>query len=193
MNRLILSCLLVVFCFLPVYAAPAKQNAKSAWDKVVVLETTQGKIELQLLPKVAPLACENFVRLVRKGYYNGITFHRVIKGFMIQGGDPNGTGSGGKSIWGKPFKNEVSSSVIFNRTGLLAMANAGPDTNGSQFFITTGVERTSHLTGGYTIFGKVISGMETVKKIESTKTNESDRPLTTQIIKKAYIKGEIKK
>ncbi|MFA5271827.1 MAG: peptidylprolyl isomerase, partial [Candidatus Omnitrophota bacterium] len=106
-------------------------------DTIVVLETNKGKIEIKLMPDIAPKACENFIKLVEKGYYDGIIFHRVIKNFMIQGGDPTGTGRGGNSVWGKPFEDEVSSSVAFNKPGLLAMANAGSSTNGSQFFITT--------------------------------------------------------
>ena len=101
----------------------------------VVLETNQGVIEIKLMPEVAPKACENFKKLVEKGYYNGLIFHRVIKDFMIQGGDPTGTGRGGSSIWGKPFEDEFNKSVTFNRKGLLAMANSGPGTNGSQFWL----------------------------------------------------------
>src|SRR4051812_24519388 len=105
-------------------------------NPVVVLETTQGNIELELMPDVAPKATENFTKLAEKGYYNGIVFHRVIKEFMVQGGDPTGTGSGGESIWGKEFEDEINIDVKFNKPGILAMANAGRNTNGSQFFIT---------------------------------------------------------
>jgi len=154
--------------------------------KTVVLETTQGNIEVQLMPDVAPKACENFTTLVEKGYYNGIIFHRVIKGFMIQGGDPNGTGTGGKSCWGKPFEDEVSKDVVFDKPGILAMANAGPCTNGSQFFITT--IPTPWLNGKHTIFGKVTSGYDVVQKIENTPTGKFDKPKAEQKIIKAYIK-----
>ena len=102
-------------------------------NTAVVLETNQGKIEIKLMPEVAPKACENFTKLVEKGYYNGIIFHRVIKGFMIQGGDPSGTGRGGTSIWGNPFADEVTSDVTFGKPGILAMANAGPNSNGNSF------------------------------------------------------------
>jgi len=102
----------------------------------VVLETTQGNIEIKLMPETAPKACENFKALVEKGYYNGTIFHRVIKGFMIQGGDPTGTGRGGDSASGGTFADEFKDGVTFNKKGILAMANRGPDTNGSQFFIT---------------------------------------------------------
>lgn len=153
---------------------------------VVVLETNVGKIELKMFPKAAPLAVENFVTHVKNGYYNGLIFHRVIKGFMIQGGDPTGTGRGGESIWHKEFKNEYAPNLTFDKPFLLAMANHGPNTNGSQFFITT--VPTPHLNGGYTIFGKVIKGEDTVRKIESVTTGPGDRPVFDMKIKKAYIK-----
>lgn len=154
--------------------------------QIVVLETNQGKIEVELFSDVAPKACENFVGLAQKGYYNGIIFHRVIKGFMIQGGDPTGTGAGGESIWGEPFEDEVSSEVTFKEPGILAMANAGPSTNGSQFFIT--VAATPWLNMRHTIFGKVVSGYDVVQKIENIEVGASDRPLKEQKIIKAYIK-----
>ena len=154
--------------------------------KTVVLETTQGNIEIELMPGIAPKTCENFTTLVEKGYYNGITFHRVIKGFMIQGGDPTGTGRGGESCWGKPFEDEVSKDVVFDKPGILAMANAGPCTNGSQFFITT--IPTPWLNGKHTIFGKVTAGYDVVQKIENTPTGKFDKPKTEQKIIKAYIK-----
>ena len=153
----------------------------------VVLETNYGNIELKLFPKKAPLAVENFTKLVKKGYYNGTIFHRVIKGFLIQGGDPTGTGMGGTSIWGKEFKNEYYPNLVFDKPFLLAMANRGPNTNGSQFFIT--VAPTPWLNGGYTIFGKVVKGQDVVLKINSVPTSKpGDRPLKKVYIKKAYIK-----
>lgn len=142
----------------------------------VVMETTQGKIELILFNDIAPKACENFISLAKKGYYNGVTFHRIIPSFMIQGGDPTGTGRGGQSIFGKPFADEFSNSVQFNKPGLLAMANAGPNTNGSQFFITTA--KTPWLNQRHTIFGEVVSGNEVVKKIEAL-GSESGKPKET--------------
>ena len=154
--------------------------------KTVVLETTQGKIEIKLMPDVAPKACENFEKLVSQGYYDGLIFHRVIKGFMIQGGDPTGTGRGGESIWGSAFEDEVTPSVKFDNPGILAMANAGPNTNSSQFFITT--TKTPHLNKRHTIFGEVVSGYETVQAIENTDTDSSDKPITEQKIIRAYLK-----
>lgn len=154
--------------------------------KAVVLETNQGVIEIKLMPEIAPKTCENFMGLVEKGYYNGIIFHRVIKDFMIQGGDPTGTGRGGESIWGKPFEDEVTKDIKFDRKGLLAMANAGPNTNGSQFFITT--VPAPGLNMHHTIFGEVITGYDVVEKIENIETDASDKPVTEQKIIKAYLK-----
>ena len=153
---------------------------------VVILKTNQGNITLKMFPKVAPLAVENFTTHAKNGYYDGLIFHRVIKGFMIQGGDPTGTGRGGESIWHKEFINEYAPNVVFDKPFLLAMANHGPNTNGSQFFITTA--STPFLNGGYTIFGKVVSGKEVVQKIENTKTARADRPVEKQIITKAIVK-----
>jgi peptidylprolyl isomerase len=155
-------------------------------EKIVVLETNQGKIEIKLFPEIAPKTCENFIGLVEKGYYDGLMFHRVMKNFMIQGGDPTGTGRGGESIWGKPFADEVKPEVSFDKPGLLAMANKGPNTNGSQFFITT--VKTPWLNMKHTIFGQVVAGYEVVEKIENTPVDSASRPLTEQKIIKAYIK-----
>jgi len=155
-------------------------------SKNVILETTQGIIEIKLMPEVAPLACENFTKLIEKGYYDGIIFHRVIKEFMVQSGDPDGTGMGGESVWGKAFKDEITSKVQFDKPGLLAMANSGPGTNGSQFFITT--IATPWLNNKHTIFGEVISGYDIVQNIESIPVDSSDRPIDEQRIIKAYLK-----
>lgn len=152
----------------------------------VVMETTQGNIEIALMPNIAPKATENFLKLIEKQYYDGLIFHRVIPDFMIQGGDPTGTGGGGQSIWEKPFKDEYDPSVSFDRPYLLAMANAGPNTNGSQFFITT--VATPWLTKRHTIFGEVISGKDVVKKIESVATGENNKPLQEQKILKISLK-----
>ena len=155
-------------------------------NPTVVFETTAGNIELELYPKIAPKTVKNFVELTKQGYYNGTIFHRVIKNFMIQGGDPTGTGRGGKSIYGDVFEDEFKPNVVFDKVGLLAMANRGPNTNGSQFFITT--IPTPHLNGRHTIFGKVIKGYGVVQKIENTKVGYMDKPIKDQIIKKAYLK-----
>ena len=159
-------------------------------DITVVLETTQGNIELKLKPDTAPLAVENFTTHIKNGYYDGLIFHRIIKNFMIQGGDPAGTGRGGQSIWGKKLKDEFSSSAMFNKAGILAMANSGANTNGSQFFITT--VATTWLNGRHTIFGEIKdkNSFKVLKKLENVKTNGrygGNRPLQEQKIIKAYI------
>lgn len=155
-------------------------------NPVVVFETSLGNIELTLKPDVAPKACENFLGLVSKHYYDGIIFHRIIKNFMIQGGDPTGTGAGGESIWKKPFEDECADNLKFDKPGLLAMANRGPATNGSQFFITT--VATPWLNMRHTIFGEVTAGYEIVKKMETVKTDPRDRPVQAVKIVKAYVK-----
>lgn len=154
-------------------------------QKTVVFETNVGTIELKLFADTAPKACENFIKLVEKHYYDGLIFHRVIKSFMIQGGDPTGTGAGGESIWGKPFADECNVKLKFDRPGLLAMANRGPNTNGSQFFITT--VPTPWLNMKHTIFGEVTMGYEIVKKIEEARTFQ-DKPIEQIKIVKAYLK-----
>ena len=153
---------------------------------IVVLETTQGNIEIKLLPDIAPKTCENFIGLIEQGYYNGMIFHRVIKDFMIQGGDPTGTGRGGASLWGASFEDEVTPDAKFDKQGILAMANAGPNTNGSQFFITT--TPTPWLNLKHTIFGEVVAGYDVVEKIENTQVGPGDKPITDQKILKAYVK-----
>ncbi len=157
-------------------------------DKTVVIETNQGEVEVRLMPDVAPKACENFETLVAQGYYDGILFHRVIPGFMIQGGDPTGTGRGGRSIWESSFEDECHGDVKFDRKGLLAMANAGANTNGSQFFITTAL--TPWLNMNHTIFGEVVAGYEAVEKIEAAERDASDRPVQPQKIVRAYCKAD---
>ena len=146
----------------------------------LILETTQGNIELKLFDDIAPKACENFRTHAKDGYYDDIIFHRIIDAFMIQGGDPTGTGRGGESIWGEAFEDECVESVKFDRPGLLAMANSGPNTNGSQFFITT-VE-TPWLNMNHTIFGEIVSGMDVVTKLEKVEKDSGDRPVEDQKI-----------
>ncbi|MEI6242097.1 MAG: peptidylprolyl isomerase [Chlamydiota bacterium] len=164
----------------------AKEPGVSKEATIVCLETNQGTIEIKLFPNVAPKACENFIALVKQHYYDGIIFHRVIKDFMVQTGDPTGTGAGGKSSFGKPFQDEVKADVAFTKVGIVAMANAGPGTNGSQFFITTA--KTPWLNMHHTIFGEVVKGYDVVQKIESSRVDFSDKPVEVQKIIKAYIK-----
>lgn len=152
----------------------------------VVLQTNEGNITLKLFPRIAPKACENFTTLAKKGYYNGTTFHRVIKNFMIQGGDPTASGAGGESKWGKSFEDEFGANVVFDRAGILAMANRGPNTNGSQFFITT--KPTPWLNGRHTIFGEVVDGFKTLTKIENTQTGSRDKPIKDITIIKAVVR-----
>jgi peptidylprolyl isomerase len=152
----------------------------------IVLVTTQGEIELELKEDRAPKACKNFTTHVKNGYYDGIIFHRVIPNFMIQCGDPSGTGRGGQSIWGAPFEDEVHRDLTFDKKGILAMANAGPKTNGSQFFITT--VPTPWLNMRHTIFGEVVSGYDVVEKIEKVKTGFGNKPVEEQKIIRAFLK-----
>ena len=158
---------------------------------VAVFKTNMGSFEAELFPDKAPKAVENFTGLVEKGYYQGVIFHRVIPNFMIQGGDPTGTGRGGQSIWGKPFEDEVNTGLVFDSPGILAMANAGPNTNGSQFFIT--VASTPWLNGHHTIFGKIISGMDVVNSISQVQRNAQDRPLKDVVIEDITIEKRAQK
>ncbi|MFT5835188.1 MAG: peptidylprolyl isomerase [Sulfurimonas sp.] len=155
----------------------------------VVLETTQGNIELILYKDVAPLTVENFTTHVKNGYYNGVAFHRIIKDFMIQGGDPTESGRGGESIWDRSFKDEYKDKT-FNKVGILAMANRGPHTNGSQFFITTA--KTPWLNGKHTIFGRITNtSLKTIMKLNNVTTSgrrSGDKPIKRQEIIKAYLK-----
>jgi len=162
-----------------------------ATNPIAVLETTKGNIEIELRADLAPKTVENFTTHIKNGYYNGLIFHRIIKDFMIQGGDPTGTGRGGESIWGGKFQDEFNSKAMFNKKGVLAMANAGPNTNGSQFFITT--VPTPWLNGKHTIFGYVKGddSFNTVRKLEYVPTNGrygGNKPLEEVKIVKGYIK-----
>ncbi|KAL6447921.1 hypothetical protein ACFW04_000176 [Cataglyphis niger] len=152
----------------------------------VLMKTTVGDIDLELWTKEAPKACRNFIQLCMEGYYNNTIFHRVIKGFIAQGGDPTGTGEGGESIYGHPFKDEFHTRLRFCRRGLVAMANAGKDDNGSQFFFTLG--STPELQNKHTIFGKVTG--ETIYnmlKLEDALVDENDRPQYPQKILKTQV------
>lgn len=148
-------------------------------NRTAVIQTNKGTIRFELLEADAPRTTENFITLAQRGYYDGIIFHRVIDGFMIQGGDPTGTGSGGKSAWGGKFDDEIDSkSAVYQRgykAGTVAMANAGPNTNGSQFFI---MHVDYPLPPSYSIFGQVTEGQEVVNAIATTARDRNDRPLT---------------
>lgn len=154
----------------------------------IIIETNFGNINLELYPDKAPKTVANFVKLAQSGFYDNTKFHRVIKGFMIQGGDPYTKGEDvsvyGTGGPGYKFADEINDLPMVR--GMLAMANSGPDTNGSQFFIIT-ASSTPWLIGHHTVFGQVISGMDTVDKIESSKVNENDLPIAPVIINKAVV------
>jgi peptidyl-prolyl cis-trans isomerase B (cyclophilin B) len=182
---------------------------------VVEMVTNHGTITLKLFPEHAPKAVENFVTHSKNGYYNGLTFHRIIKDFMIQGGDPNGNGTGGESIWGEPFEDEFSKE-LFHLRGALSMANAGPNTNGSQFFIVQNASLDPSFKGQmeqagfpkeiieayvenggtpwldfrHTVFGQVIAGMDVVDKIANVSTGLHDKPVEDVIIEKMNVVQE---
>ncbi|KAH8924922.1 hypothetical protein BT69DRAFT_33558 [Atractiella rhizophila] len=155
---------------LSVASANAVQLAKEA-----TIHTTVGDVKLRLFPNEAPKAVENFCGLVRKGYYDGIIFHRVIPKFMIQTGDPLGDGTGGESLWGRNFEDEFHPKLKHDRPYTLSMANAGANTNGSQFFITT--VPTPWLDNKHTIFGRAVAGLDVIHSIENVRVDKTDKPL----------------
>jgi cyclophilin family peptidyl-prolyl cis-trans isomerase len=159
-----------------------------------LIETDKGAIEIEFLAADAPKAVENFRLLAEHGYYDGLTFHRIVRGFMIQGGDPAGDGTGGQSAWGTPFADEINeASALYRdgyRRGIVAMANAGPDTNGSQFFI---MHQDYALPPNYVIFARVTAGMDAVDALANTPTTMGgdgamSQPLTPATIKKVTIR-----
>ena len=184
-------------------------------NPLVTVHTNLGDFTLELFPEVAPKTVENFVTHAKNGYYDGVIFHRVIEDFMIQGGDPTGTGMGGESIYGRTFEDEFSREA-FNLYGTLSMANAGPNTNGSQFFIVTAkqvpaqmlkqlkdggwpeeiveeyakVGGTPWLDHRHTVFGRVVEGMDVVLKIEGVERNAQDRPLEDVVIESMDVKAQ---
>ncbi|KHD84360.1 peptidylprolyl isomerase [Heyndrickxia ginsengihumi] len=191
---------------------PQLTNEVSENEKVVEMHTNMGKIKIKLFPELAPKTVENFVKHSENGYYDGLIFHRVINGFMIQGGDPSGNGTGGESIYGAPFEDEFTPQ-LFNLRGALSMANAGPNTNGSQFFIVQSETVDPSMKGqmeqaGYpaeiveaymekggtpwldfrhSVFGQVIEGMNVVDEIANVRTGMQDKPLHDVIIEKIVV------
>ena len=189
-------------------------NEVNEKNPLVTVHTNQGDFTLELFPEVAPKTVENFVTHAKNGYYDGVIFHRVIEDFMIQGGDPTGTGMGGESIYGRTLEDEFSREA-FNLYGTLSMANAGPNTNGSQFFIVTAkqvpaqmlkqlkdggwpeeiveeyakVGGTPWLDHRHTVFGRVVEGMDVVLKIEGVERNAQDRPLEDVVIESMDVKA----
>jgi cyclophilin family peptidyl-prolyl cis-trans isomerase len=170
------------------------RDAKSSGGLHATIDTDKGPIEIELLPDAAPRAVENFRLLAEHQYYDGLTFHRLVKGFMIQGGDPKGDGTGGESAWGDAFADEINKeSELYRggyRRGIVAMANSGPNTNGSQFFI---MQENYPLPPNYVIFGRVTSGLPTVDAIANLPVSpgpggEPSKPVTPPIIKKIFIR-----
>jgi len=148
---------------------------KSWQPPFVSIETTMGEFQVELYWKHAPMTCRNFAELAKRGYYSNTKFHRIIPDFMIQGGDPTGTGRGGASIYGRTFDDEIHDDLKHTGAGILSMANSGPDTNGSQFFIT--LAPTQWLDGKHAIFGRIHSGMKIVSRIGQVETDSNDRPV----------------
>jgi peptidyl-prolyl cis-trans isomerase B (cyclophilin B) len=176
-------------------------------ERLVEMKTSLGTVKIKLFPEHAPKAVENFITHSENGYYDGLIFHRVIKGFMVQGGDPEGTGMGGESIYGEPFENEISPN-LYHLRGALSMANAGPDTNGSQFFIVQNSSLngglkgglpeeiaqayeenggTPHLDSAHTVFGQVIEGMEVIDEIAGVETGAGDKPVEDVVIESVNV------
>ena len=155
-------------------------------DKIVVMETTLGTVKLKLFPELTPKTVENFIGLAEKGYYDGIIFHRVIPNFMIQGGDPTGTGRGGESLWGGKFEDEFNPNLK-NIHGALSMANSGSNTNGSQFFIVQNKDGTDWLDGRHTVFGQVFEGIEVVNEIANVNRDAMDKPTEDVVMEKVMV------
>lgn len=141
----------------------------------VVVNTSMGSFTVELYPAYAPKTCQNFLELAKRGYYDNVTFHRIIQDFMIQGGDPTGTGRGGESIYGGKFADEIRRELKHTGAGILSMANSGPNTNGSQFFIT--LAPCPHLDGKHTVFGRVSGGLTTIQRLGCARTDANDRPI----------------
>src|SRR5471032_1424221 len=163
---------------------PARSSMGASYDRPMTsatLQTNHGAIEIELFDEDAPTTVGNFLKLARDGFYDGVVFHRVIPDFMIQGGDPTGTGSGGP---GYQFEDEFNDHKI--ERGALAMANAGPNTNGSQFFIVT-ADSCPWLDGKHTVFGRVTGGMDVVEAIEATPTGSQDRPIDDVVIESVIV------
>lgn len=152
-------------------------------NRHAIIETSMGTIDVELFEDKAPITTANFIKLAQSGFYDNLTFHRVIPNFMVQTGDPKGDGTGGP---GYAIKDEFGAGLKHNKPGILSMANSGPNTGGSQFFITT--VPTPWLDGKHAIFGQVVKGQEVVDNISMVKRNSQDKPLTPVIIKKITIK-----
>ena len=177
-------CLGATTCLAAEAGTAANGGTQHMANRIAVIETNLGTIELELFEDKTPITTKNFIDLAEKGFYDGAIFHRVIDGFMIQGGDPTGTGMGGPDY---TIEDEFRDDLQFTGEGILAMANTGmPHTGGSQFFIT--LAATPWLNGHHTIFGKVVKGMDVVKKIGHTETDYADRPVEDVVMKSVTIK-----
>ena len=171
-------------CFSSSANPPASDTSGQAavHNRTATFDTSMGTFKIQLFEDKAPLTTKNFIDLVNKGFYNNLIFHRVIDGFMIQGGDPQGNGMGGP---GYTIKDEFSPDLKHDSAGVLSMANAGPNTGGSQFFIT--LAPTPHLNNHHAVFGKVIEGLDVVQAIGKVKTDSHDKPQQDVVIKKITV------
>lgn len=183
----IFSCLVALFLTQFAFSPDTALAQTTSKDLTATIKTSMGDIEVKLFPDKAPQTVSNFVTLARSKFYDGLIFHRVIPGFMIQTGDPQGNGTGGP---GYSFADEFGPGLKFDKAGLLAMANSGPNTNGSQFFIT--VAPTPHLDGKHSIFGEVIKGQEIANNISTAKANGANKPDTDIKIVSITINGEFK-
>ncbi len=179
MKRIIAIFVLLAAVFI---GACAGEKPADMGPATAVFDTSMGVFKVKLATDLAPKTCENFINLAQKGFYDGLTFHRVIDNFMIQGGDPKGDGTGGP---GYKIKDEITSRLTHDGAGVLSMANSGPNTGGSQFFIT--LKPCPWLDGKHAVFGRVISGLDVVYKIGKVETDANDRPLNPVIINKITI------
>lgn len=197
LKRLLVSVIVIIPIMLSAQPAGEKKSDQTKEEKTMdqlnqaaqayaVIETSMGTIEVELFEKAVPKTVKNFIGLAEKQYYDSLTFHRVIDNFMIQGGDPTGTGRGGQSLYGGPFEDEIVDTLKHSTAGILSMANSGPNTNRSQFFIT--LIPTQWLDGKHTVFGKVVGGMDVLKAIGKVKTTKPfDKPVETVFMKKVSI------
>lgn len=164
----------------------SQNDAPKNGDTIATIETNLGTIKFILFDKEAPEIAKNFIELANKGYYDGIIFHRVIEDFMIQGGDPTGTGRGGKSYLGQDLNDEFIKGFS-HKQGTVSMANAGANTNGSQFFIVTGANGTPYLDNKHSIFGQVFEGLDIAIAISKVEKDRSDKPIEDVVMKKVTI------
>lgn len=175
-KRLMIAVVILIAAFLVL------QNGDDQMSGIVTMKTNMGTMKFQLETEKAPITTENFIKLSNEGFYNGLIFHRVIKDFMVQGGDPNGDGTGGP---GYQIKDEFHSELKHDKIGILSMANAGPNTGGSQFFIT--LTATPWLDNKHSVFGHLIEGEEVLNKIGSISTNAGDKPLNDVVVESVTV------